>query len=320
MKTIVLSLCLIVWVACVALSQNLVPNPSFEDYSSCPTTDCQIHRAIGWSSYGNTPNYFNACNSGSWSVPQSALGYQSAATGSAYASFFCYGPTVAPDDREYIGRQLISPLIIGQLYYVSIKVALTESAGCAIDKLGVLFSTKSYALDTTCALTTLLPLRNFSHIYSNSIITDTANWTNISGSFTADSAYLYIVIGNFFADSNTSFIQTIPTTICQAHYILDDVYVGTEPVTIIAEPISFPENAIVIFPNPANSNLTINVETGLSFSYSLYDIVGNTIIPKTEKQDNTNTIIDISSFSTGIYFINIEINNTVITKKLIINP
>jgi len=255
-----------------SFSQNLVENPSLEDYTSCPFAGCQIHKAVGWSSYSYTPDYVNSCNTGNFSVPNNFAGFQNAATGNAYANFFCFGPA-APNRREYIGRQLSNPLLVGQKYYASIKVVLVENVGCAIDKLGVLFSTVSYALDTSCSNTTLLPPPNFAHVYTDSIITDTANWTTISGIFTADSAYQYIVIGNFFDDANTNYIQTDTTISCQSHYFFDDIYVVVDTTTNI-EKIGL-EEVVNIYPNPAKDY--INIKTGNNhkiIDIKIYDLFG----------------------------------------------
>ena len=42
---------------------NLVPNPSFEEYSLCPDKESQIERVDGWFSPSNgTPDYYNYCS------------------------------------------------------------------------------------------------------------------------------------------------------------------------------------------------------------------------------------------------------------------
>ena len=62
-----------------AFAQNLVPNPSFEDYCSCPDNSGQVYRAIGWTSFGNSSDYFNCCAPpGAQSVPLNPSGYQCA--------------------------------------------------------------------------------------------------------------------------------------------------------------------------------------------------------------------------------------------------
>src|SRR5689334_10862519 len=90
-------------------AQNLVPNPSFEIFDTCPDNVDQVNRAQGWSSFGNTPDYFNTCDSTgnmAVSIPHNALGYQLAADGSAYCGLFNHEVF---EYREYIGSQLINP-------------------------------------------------------------------------------------------------------------------------------------------------------------------------------------------------------------------
>jgi hypothetical protein len=43
-------------------AQNLVPNPSFEEYSICPDGTSQIDRATHWMPFRHTPDYHNACD------------------------------------------------------------------------------------------------------------------------------------------------------------------------------------------------------------------------------------------------------------------
>ena len=140
-------------------SQNLVPNPSFEQYTSCPDNYCQIHRASGWEAWGYSPDYFNSCGIYPWSpvsVPYNDIGFQFASTGNAYAGFFAYDSLNSSSCglcREYIGMQLVSPLVIGQKYYVNFKVSLADIANFAVDKIGILFSTTSYKMDSSTACT-----------------------------------------------------------------------------------------------------------------------------------------------------------------------
>ena len=70
----------------------------------------------------------------------------------------------------------------------------------ASNKLGAKFSTVSYSYSNP------IQINNFAHVYSDSVIKDTTSWTLIKGEFTADSAYQYISIGNFFDDINTDTI------------------------------------------------------------------------------------------------------------------
>src|SRR5438046_2948461 len=74
-----------------SFSQNLVPNPSFEDTVKCPDYISELDYAVGWHTLLNTPDYYNECNNtskvnaGMVGVPSSARGYQTAHTGVAFA-------------------------------------------------------------------------------------------------------------------------------------------------------------------------------------------------------------------------------------------
>ena len=68
-------------IAAYAHGQNLVPNGSFEEYGECPNNGAQIDRAIGWSAFRRSPDYFNSCDEGSVaSVPFNFIGEQFAAS------------------------------------------------------------------------------------------------------------------------------------------------------------------------------------------------------------------------------------------------
>jgi gliding motility-associated-like protein len=211
-------------------SQNLVPNPDFELYDICPTSEGQILNATAWQNLNTyTPDYYNSCSANPRvSVPYNWAGYQQATNGNAYAGIFTFEtPLLLPVNtcvREYIGSKLNSPLIIGKEYVVSFiaNLALDSShrSNQATNKLGVLFSTTAYD-----NIRPLLP-GNFAHVYSQSVISDTANWTTVSGSFIADSAYQYINIGNFFDDARTMIIPQQDTIWNRAaYYYIDDVRV-----------------------------------------------------------------------------------------------
>src|SRR5947207_3313209 len=105
-------LLLILLVSCRVIGQNIVTNPSFENYSSCPNVPGDINYATSWMSYGNSPDYYNSCSTysaclqgPSFSVPFSSAGYQLAATGQGYCGLLTYYNMIQ-DSREFIGSQL----------------------------------------------------------------------------------------------------------------------------------------------------------------------------------------------------------------------
>ncbi len=68
---------------------NLVPNPSFEQYVTCPNGQAQIHYSTGWLNFSYSPDYFNSCSS-NFSIPYNMGGYQYPATGNAYSGIYTY--------------------------------------------------------------------------------------------------------------------------------------------------------------------------------------------------------------------------------------
>src|SRR6185436_15223330 len=132
----------------ISFSQNLVPNPSFEDTLKCPDFVSQIDYAAGWHTLLNTPDYYHECNNtspvnaGMVGVPTSARGYQPAHTGVAFAGEVNYY-TSQTDYREVFYAQLLSPLLAGVLYDVGMWVVMDEDhAQWAVDgDLGIYLST-----------------------------------------------------------------------------------------------------------------------------------------------------------------------------------
>lgn len=208
---------------CYSYSQNLVPNPSFEQFSLCPSNFNQVTLATGWqkSLNNNTPQYhteyLNACSSSSlFQVPSNTWGFQAAFSGQAYMALNTMAPSVFTNYRENIYIQLSSPLVAGQQYKVKMHASHTDNSKFVTNNLGIKFST-----------TANFPVNNISHIYSSTIISTNTNWDTIQGIFIADSAYQYLAIGNFFTDANTTrLLQYSGASYSLDAYFIDDVSVS----------------------------------------------------------------------------------------------
>ena len=78
------------------------------------------------------------------------------------------------------------------------------------------------------------------------------------------------------------------------------------------------ENAVSIFPNPANEFININFENLQQKTYiEIYDIQGN-LKRKREIVNSANKKINISAYSKGIYFIKLINNDNKIIRKIVI--
>src|ERR1035437_8691548 len=232
MKKLVL---IVVCLLCSPLvnAQNLVPNGSFEQYDTCMMSTGTIFRAIGWENVVADAEYFNSCaniSEPTFGIPQNVFGYQMAEDGDAYVSLVLYSYGNPNAWSEIIGRQLSQPLVAGQKYYCSFYVSFIDSLGCtAINKIGMKFSTVNHGCPW-CIVSPPDPslITNTAAIYTNTIITDKINWTQISGWYIADSAYDYVMLGRFFDYAHTDTIVGSSGSCC---YYFDNVYVGLDSVS-----------------------------------------------------------------------------------------
>ena len=306
----------------LAAGQNLVPNHSFEEFDTCPNNTTQIYYANGWGSYGGSPDYFNTCSTSIYaSVPNNFTGFQYPADGNAYSGLIPYIEGLFL--REFMGAQLLTPLVIGQKYNVSFKVSVTAHAQIgtcciAIDKMGIKFSTVSYYVYPYNYTNTSALINNFANVYSTSIISDTTNWSTISGSFIADSAYKYIVIGNFFDDTHTDTfliknVVTDTTALKRSYYYIDDISVTRDSLSGISENNDGKE--INLYPNPLKERISIDCINRQNLSLSICNIFGELVL-KRELKEYKNEI-DLSSLPTGIYIIKVTGSDWTVQKKLI---
>ena len=308
---------------------NLVPNFGFNSNSSCPTTGDQAEFCNGWSKYCTssfTPDYYNACApSYTMSVPNSFFTYQTDHRNcGAYMGLATWSLTIA-NEREHIGIQLGQPLVIGQKYYLSfytVRGGFNDNSDSPSNNIGLRLSTVTYSPSNPA------PIDNFSHLRSVSIISDTANWVRISGSIVADSAYQFLMVGNFYDDVNTD-TTTLNCGTCSnyiSYYLIDDVCVSTDstlcnggidalPCTLSIEENSF-INSISIFPNPTSNFVTINSDLQSAFDVEVYSTIGQLLYIKKNIAAN-NLKLDVSPFNKDLLFIKITSQNNQLIYKLL---
>jgi OmpA-OmpF porin, OOP family len=203
---------------------NLVPNPSFETYVSCPTSFSQISQAAPWDTpTTGTSDYLNACAPvvfPSVSVPQNEQGFQTAHTGVGYAGLIPY--SAAANYREYIEAPLTSPLVANVAYLVQFYVSLADSSILAIDRLGAYLS-----IGPVGPVPNYAPLAVTPQVESpaNVHLTNSTGWTLVSGVMVASGGEDHIVIGSFHDDASTSTVPGPGLWPGGAYYYIDDVSV-----------------------------------------------------------------------------------------------
>ena len=308
----ILLICLLgVHYSALTFAQNLVPNPSFEDTVQCPHGN-GILDAKGWLNCGFSPDYYNACANSTFppaGVPNGLYsGYQYAFDGDAFAGIVTYQDQQVL--HEFISTQLLQPLVIGTKYFVSAYICSGVYV-CSANNFGFKFFTTMPFDDLN-----LPPIDNFAHVYSDSLISDSVNWIQIAGSFTADSAYQYITIGNFFDNVNTDTMYCSPPG-DGAYYLVDGVCVSSDSTTcydwtsISIDAIE--RNQTTVYPNPASYALNVkNLSSKASFS--MHNLLGATV--KRGTLADTDDKIRVDNLPNGIYFL---ILNKQTSYKIIIN-
>ena len=298
---------------------NLVPNFSFEQIDTCPDSQDQIERCAGWFKFSepaSTPDYYNSCAPvGYFNVPYGGSGYQEDHRNcSAYAGLVTFSGST--NDREHIGIQLSQPLTIGQKYFLSFYTVMVEAIisgyhfGMPSNGIGLRLSTIPYNPNNPC------PIDNFSHLFSVAIINDTINWNRISGSIVADSAYNYLIVGNFFDDANTDTLHYSCDSCLNAlsYYYVDDVCLSTDSLLCNGGIDNIPCNVGIyesnygmvsnVYPNPASDLLKIIFSGIEDIELNLTDLLGNMIL-RSKVINKKNCTLNLSPVSRGCYLLQI---------------
>src|SRR5690606_34959539 len=125
---------LFILATCFSLKgQNLVPNPGFEDITTCPGPN-EVNNALPWTSATvGTPDLFNICDvENGVSVPSNWQGNQEPHSGNGYAGFYVFN-SFALHFKEYIQASLLAPMEAGEVYWVSFYVSLSDNSMYALD-------------------------------------------------------------------------------------------------------------------------------------------------------------------------------------------
>lgn|GEM_PF-1453497 len=320
----------------VIAQPNLIPNPSFEqktDPNECYDMPIMLSYEFAnivadWkaddadplvaTSSRNTPDYFNSCadpNAGApVSVPQNFMGNQHAKDGNAYVGinygFNMKWPTNGLPDHgsEYIFTELTNPLEAGEVYTFSMYVSKADLLSYAANQLGAAFlNVLPFAgghMNSTLALTP--------QVLNTNIVSDETNWTRIEGLFTAQGNEKYVIIGYF---PNTQTLQVLKNGVSvdyadgfNTYYYIDDV--SLRKGNFLSSEI-FNREDIQIYPNPTEN--IVLIEGSEIKRIIIFDVNGKKI-----KESLNSNVINMQSFSSGVYFFKIETKEGfVLTEKII---
>jgi OOP family OmpA-OmpF porin len=289
-----------------AAAQNLVINPSLENYITCPGFGQFSNTYINnWNkpTYGSTDYYHNNC-------PGIQPISQTPHSGDAYFGIIAYN--YGTEYREYATGELSTSLIAGVQYTVSFYVSLNDGYIQAINEMGAYLST-----------TPLGPYPNSLHIpvmpqiQNNNLLSSTSSWMLVSGTFIASGGEQYITIGNFNDDVNTTITMVGNTGSFGAYYFVDDVSVSVEPNGIP----NLTKNQNLIYPNPSEGVFTVQLgeEAGQNLIAEITDCSGRLILSETFSVNKNpfNQEFNLSFCENGIYFLRMKSENSLIIYEII---
>lgn len=210
-------------------SENIIPNPSFEIYSSTP---------IGWFYKGkhftDVMKYWSSATQASPDVfgpkvrvpshwAAKGFGDQTPHSGESMSGITVYGCTEGkPHCREYIQIQLREPLVMNQKYYAEFWVSHLPLS-LRVNGIGMYFSDEKLNVNTDG------PLDFKPQISAAEVISAPDHrWVKISGRFKATSEGEYLIIGNFLTDSLTNIRSPGPNALNYGYYYIDDILLKKE--------------------------------------------------------------------------------------------
>ena len=191
---------------------NLVPNPSFELYDSCPYYSVNpnysgagtICRATPWfqphlpnetpSTFGcggSSSDFYHTC---AGNIPFIWLGfdYQYSNNGAGFSGIALFDPYTPEEAREYFEIPLIS-LLKNKKYCVSWNANLGgQVSGIGANRVGAHFSKDTVFQSGFYERIPVIP-----QVENLAIVTDTQNWVPFHQIFTAEGGEHYMTIGNF---------------------------------------------------------------------------------------------------------------------------
>lgn len=298
-------------------AQNLIPDPSAEDYYQCPNTLGPVDSFLSqWIAYRGTSDYFHSC----CELPQlcwnNSLGYQAPRTGDGYIGAVLFS-TGLDNAREYFGIEFTEPMEIGEMYYVTFYASMAYRDGSAAsytsNNMGFLLMTENYLEQDEQGI-----VPNFAHYEMDTLHMDTTNWLRISTSLIADSAYSEIAFGNFYSDELTQYIDPfIPDDSGTAYYYFDDFCVSTDSLGCeeILNTFWTKDIQLSLFPNPCKNQIQFTSSTNV-IGIDVFDATGHQI-KSVANINATQGELELN-FPAGIYLTQFFTNKGYTTKRIMV--
>ena len=210
-----LTISVFIYFPVLLVSQNLVLNPSFEEYYDCPYSISDLKLCKHWSTPNQaTTDYYHACSSDFLSsVPFHSFGKQQPVSGGAYIGIIAHEHSNHSNDftdwyTELAQGTLASPLEKDQRYKVSFYISASEYSKFFHHSIGVAFSRdsltqKGYDIND-------LNSEMVMDSMNTEVIRDLDEWIPINGIYQAQGGEKFIIIGNVYQLADTSELHFNP--------------------------------------------------------------------------------------------------------------
>ena len=296
----------------VTMAQNLVPNPGFEETDSC-TFGLGLGALHDWYSASITPDHLQSCQpyGSANSLPLNIATFQYPYEGGSCAGLITFDGHTGEEQREWLMVSLLDTLVPGATYYCSLRANAAFGGNgwnpinwLASSNLGMLFTTYDRHWSWGDPLPSAM---NQAQILYPQVLSDTVDWTLVSGSFVADSAYSYLIIGNFFSNALTDtlhFASDIPEWGEFSYTLVDAVCVSPYPEGCErgSGMHDSGEPSPAVFPNPATDVLFINHAAG--FDLRVLDMLGQQVW--SGKVNTERFGLEVGNWSRGAYVLKLR--------------
>ncbi len=313
-------------VAQLSYTQNLLPNPSFEDTAVKVTPlylPSQWMSAVqeGWDYYSP----LNDSISADWSAPNNLFGFQVAKHGQSYVGikvFDLYDTSISKG-REYLQCELKNPLIQDSTYCLQLYTSLVDSASHASKShMGIYLSFNRVSGSNN----QLLPYTPQIILSPDSHISSKLEWVRVNQTYTASGGEKYFTMGNF---KNNDFLDTVSIEgggnqfwmKTAYYYYYDDFYLGPcdslpqdTSIGLLERKMAFKE--AIVYPNPSTSQFNIEVNEADTYTLEVMDHAGRSVF--TNSFNGSTTQLNLAGLSEGIYFLRIISDQRAYYQKLIL--
>lgn len=208
----------------IGFSQNLIPNPSFELYSSLPNDLGQFALCDQWtncSSSDSDPDFYHTNASLLSDLPVTSVAEVFPHSGNALMGFVAAGKS-GSNYREYLSVKLSSPTIPGRKYNVSFNITNGEVynyslSGLGVSQLGVCLSNTQLIQISNEPINATPYFESFEVMYNR-------GWEKVSFSFIANSSLEWLTLGVFNDDSDLDiqFMDGNSSLADYAYYFVDN--------------------------------------------------------------------------------------------------